>query len=523
MKNLHFIFLVIFLALFVSEEVYGQGGNCNCHPVNDLTITISGSDNGVHDASGLTNVCIEGTGIFSGTIINLSADAVICIDEEVTYEFGSAITDNDDENWGQIWPGTWTVNNYGKFIGSTVLTLQDGQTFNNYSYGDYESYGDVDADLFIEAGFYIRPGGEGREENDQFNIDEGGEFNNYGSINISGDFVNNGEFLSDIDAIINVGNEFHNESGTSDILTLRAYGEITNTGEITLRGVIESVTDGFRNARDDDSGTVIGVGSPCVMIKVATFIENNGDASLLDGENGSIILDSGEENYDRSGNEEPGVYAVGQADDVNITGECFSRLAAVLPVLWDGFSAEYITYDKSIKLDWSTSKEWENNHFEIERSVDGVDKYQEIGRVAAVGWSDLISYYSFKDTEPPINAERLYYRIKQVDLDGGYSYSKTLMVEMPTINYTHGVWKVYPNPTKGEWLKLVLTKKEQYKGELINFRIFNTINATAYQKVTSLAELNYELAETVRNFSSGLVVLELRWGESAEYIKVINR
>ncbi|WP_186753542.1 hypothetical protein [Echinicola salinicaeni] len=522
MKNLHFIFLVIFLALFVSREVYGQ--SCSCHPVNDLTITISGSDNGSYDATGFTNICIEGVGTFSGTITNLSDGAIICIDEEITYEFSSAITDNLDPNWGRIWSGNWTINNYGKFIGSTVLTLQDGQTFNNYSYGDYEAYGDVDADLLIEAGFYIRPGGEDREENDQFNIDEGGEFNNFGSVNISGDLVNNGIFNSISDeAIVNVGNEYHNESGTSDIFSLRAYGEITNTGVITLRGIVESVTDGFRNARDDDSGQVIGLGSPCVMIKTATFIENNGDASILDGDEGSIILDSGDENYDRSGDEVPGVYAVGQSDEVNISEECFSRLSAILPVLWQDFSLEYFSEpEQEIKINWSTSKEWENSHFEIERAVDGVEDYQLVGRVDAVGWSDLISYYSYKDSEFPINAERLYYRVKQVDLDGSYSYSETLMIALPEVHYTYGVWKFYPNPTRGESLRLALVKKEQYNGGPINFRIFNAINAIPYKKVHSLIELEQNIADMVSGFSNGLVVVELRWGERVEYIKVIN-
>ncbi|UCS94249.1 hypothetical protein KZP23_04240 [Echinicola marina] len=516
MKNLPFIFLVIFLALFYQGKVYGQ--SCNCHPVNDLTITISDSDNGSHDAAGKTNVCIEGAGTFSGTITNLSVGAIICIDEEVTYEFSSAITDNSDPDWGQIWPGTWTINNYGKFIGNTVITIQDGQVFNNYSYGDYEGYGDVDADLLVEAGFYIRPGGEGRDDNDQINIV--GEFNNYGSINVSGDIINDGEFISGEGAITNVGNEFHNESGFTETYSILVYGEITNTGTINLGGVMESVIGGFANQRNSDSGTVVTINS-CALIRTAGVINGNGGVYSQSDEVNNLVLYSYSEEEDRYDE-----YFEGEPEEFVLNGELLSEGDAcfsILPVEWNDFLVELLIDAKEVKIHWSTSKEWENSHFEIERSIDGVGKYQVIGRVDAVGWSDLISYYSYKDTELPIYAERLYYRIRQMDLDGSYSYSKTLLVEMPEINYKYGVWKAFPNPTKGEILNLILAKKEQYDGEVINFRIFNTLNASDYKKVNSLVELNQNIAETVRDFSNGLVVIELRWGENVEYIKVINR
>ena len=514
------------MALFAIERAEGQ--NCSCDSLNTIILVDEEIDSDSYSFAAGDSVCFEGSGTFVGTL-NFAGDFTLCIDEGITFEVSSDFTTPDSTNWGQIWSGNWVINNYGKFVGNTVITIQDGQVFNNYSFGDYDTYGDADSDLCIEAGFYIPPDippGEDcedyedvHESNDQLNIEEGGVFNNYGSINVSGDFVNNGEFNSDENAIINVGNEFHNESGDADFYSLRAYGEITNTGEITLRGIIESVTDGFRNARDGESGTVKGIGSPCVIIRTATFIENNGDDSVLDGELGTIVLDSRDRNYDRSGDENPEVYAVGQADQVNISEACL----AVLPVVWQGLHVDYFSGSgKGVNVYWSTLKEWETSHYEVERSIDGVDDFKPIGRVDAVGWSDIIVHYEFVDNELPFIAKRLYYRLKQVDLDGSYTYSETLMVALPEVKVSKGVWKVYPNPLDGKSVRIALMDEDFYQDEVIYFRVFNPISSSLYKAAASLGQLEILVPAELNNFSSGLVVLEIRWAEHVEYIKVIK-
>ncbi|MDN3668803.1 hypothetical protein QWY93_05630 [Echinicola jeungdonensis] len=508
MKRFYFLWAFCMSLFFTGVEIYGQ--SCT---ICDTTITVSGTESRIFDMPANAFVCITGSGVFNGEL-NLSDSSTVCIDEGITFEISSDFTQPNSANWGQMWSGSWVVNNYGKFVGNTVLTIQDGQVFNNYSYGDYQSYGDVDADLAIEAGFYIPPGGEGREENNQLNIENGGVFNNYGSINVSGDLVNNGEFNStEEEFIVNVGNEFHNESGNADIYSLRAHGEITNTGEITLRGIIESVTDGFRNARGSESGTVIGIGSPCVIIRTATFIENNGESSLLDGRLGTIVLDSGEDNYDRSGKEEQDVLQANEVTD----GECLR----ILPVVWQDIEAQFIQENKNVRIIWTTTKEWENSHFEIERSVDDAEDFKVIGKVEGLGWTSTLSHYEFVDEQLPFNATRIYYRVKQVDFDEEFVYSKVLSVKIPNAIVKSGVWRVYPNPIKGKRVSIELMKKQAYNGEVLRVRVIGPLHSTPFVSVSSVENLKTALEDALLILPKGLIVFEIQWGDKVEFIKMI--
>jgi hypothetical protein len=71
-------------------------------------------------------------------------------------------------------------------------------------------------------------------------------------------------------------------------------------------------------------------------------------------------------------------------------------------------------------INWKTSSEKNNNYFIIERSINGI-QFDSIGTVN----SDRLkttNYYTYTDIESPIDHD-IYYRLKQVDYDGNYSYS----------------------------------------------------------------------------------------------------
>ncbi|MEM6397117.1 MAG: choice-of-anchor B family protein [Bacteroidota bacterium] len=92
-----------------------------------------------------------------------------------------------------------------------------------------------------------------------------------------------------------------------------------------------------------------------------------------------------------------------------------------LPVEWAAF--ELRPTDSGIWLDWQTSTESGNSYFEVERaSVNGV--FSRIGRVEGAGFSEERTSYQFFDAEP-LSGFNLY-RIKQVDVDGTFTYSRLL-------------------------------------------------------------------------------------------------
>jgi hypothetical protein len=110
----------------------------------------------------------------------------------------------------------------------------------------------------------------------------------------------------------------------------------------------------------------------------------------------------------------------------------------VLPIDYISFEGERVSDE--VHLDWSTSSELRNDYFEVQRSANGFD-FQTIGAVQGAGTTTETSMYSFVD-ESPINSMN-YYRLKQVDLDGLYSYSNAIAIEF---DRDLNAISLYPNP-----------------------------------------------------------------------------
>lgn len=100
--------------------------------------------------------------------------------------------------------------------------------------------------------------------------------------------------------------------------------------------------------------------------------------------------------------------------------------------------------DNNVKLTWSTSMEEDFSEFVVEHSTDGVT-FREIGAVKGQGKNlyDVTSSYSFKDVRPFLG--RNYYRLKAVDIDNSFEYSKKIKVDVTG----EKSFSVYPNPSIG--------------------------------------------------------------------------
>lgn len=93
-----------------------------------------------------------------------------------------------------------------------------------------------------------------------------------------------------------------------------------------------------------------------------------------------------------------------------------------LPVELLQFGAS--TESENVHLKWSTASELNNDYFEIEKSMEGI-VFESIGKVKGAGTSQHIIQYSFIDALSfPIS----YYRLKQVDFDGTFTYSDVIKV-----------------------------------------------------------------------------------------------
>lgn len=98
--------------------------------------------------------------------------------------------------------------------------------------------------------------------------------------------------------------------------------------------------------------------------------------------------------------------------------------AWALPIELVYFSAE-LGNNASVQLDWATASEVNNSYFEVERSTNGKE-FTSINNQSGAGNSSSLRNYSFTD-EAPLSGVS-YYRLKQVDFDGKFTYSNLITV-----------------------------------------------------------------------------------------------
>ena len=95
-----------------------------------------------------------------------------------------------------------------------------------------------------------------------------------------------------------------------------------------------------------------------------------------------------------------------------------------LPVTWLSFEAHNLD-PLTNQLSWVTSSEVNSQLFVVERAYDN-ENFDEIGQVKAAGNSNKKQLYTFKDALDQSFQKAMQYRLKQIDIDGSFSYSKTI-------------------------------------------------------------------------------------------------
>ena len=151
----------------------------------------------------------------------------------------------------------------------------------------------------------------------------------------------------------------------------------------------------------------------------------------------------------------------------------------------------------NIKLKWSTITETNNDYFTIERSGNATD-FEAIGTVNGAGNSNSILNYQFteeSETVNCINGTKLYYRLKQTDYDGKYSYSNIAYVNC--CKNSDNLFAIGPNPNNG-YLQCTVSGTVNKQ---VNLKVFNTFGQNVYSN-------NYYLLNDVKTFNIDVSNLE---------------
>lgn len=113
---------------------------------------------------------------------------------------------------------------------------------------------------------------------------------------------------------------------------------------------------------------------------------------------------------------------------------------SLIPVELTSFTAEVLK--DGVVLNWRTATELNNSGFQVERSIDNKTFYQ-VGFVPGYGTTTEPKSYTFTDNT--VESGIYYYRLKQIDLNGTYSYSDVVNADVG-LPADYSLKHNYPNP-----------------------------------------------------------------------------
>jgi uncharacterized repeat protein (TIGR01451 family) len=125
----------------------------------------------------------------------------------------------------------------------------------------------------------------------------------------------------------------------------------------------------------------------------------------------------------------------------NNSATMVTGVSAPLPVELTRFVATAVAADA--RLNWTTASERNSKHFEVERSLDG-RTFERVSKLSAQGNKNQRTDYAYTDANVrALTTQPLYYRLRQVDLDGKVQYSA---VQAVRFTQAPGAVVIYPNP-----------------------------------------------------------------------------
>jgi hypothetical protein len=165
---------------------------------------------------------------------------------------------------------------------------------------------------------------------------------------------------------------------------------------------------------------------------------------------------------------------------------------------------ELISFTARVKAtgvltEWTTASEINNNYFVVERSRNGIE-FSNAGMINASGTTTERNSYSFFDTDPGTGI--IYYRLKQVDYDGNFSYSDIVAVKLGEI---FNEISVYPNPAND----IIRFEYESEKGTTVIARLTDLMGKVVYEEIIPVNKGMNSLQLDILNQPEGMYYLNI--------------
>jgi len=177
---------------------------------------------------------------------------------------------------------------------------------------------------------------------------------------------------------------------------------------------------------------------------------------------------------------------------------------------------EVVQNHRAASLKWITTNESNNAGFEIEKSIDGKQFYK-IGFVTGSGTTLTKSNYVFDDNQ---FFEKAFYRLKQLDYDGNFTYSPIRFLSaMPNSQE----YLVYPNPIHQN-LTIKSATTAGNKTDVDFCHLINSLGEIIYQKEGgNLLQIEKELNLIFGDLQSGIYILKLAQNSKVTSFKLVKK
>lgn len=433
--------------------------------------------------------------VFTNTYDNISAAST----DINLYKDGTAEgTNNVDPEFAD---GTWLMgcnkNQNAKFLNgqmpemiimSKCLNTAERIVIENYLSAKYNTtLASNDVYEQDDNGFDFEVAGIGQDTNGEFNRDAQGT--GLVRINLASNLDDN-EYLM-------WGND-----GT-------AISEI-NTTDVD-GAIIEARFDRvWRVSENDNTGAAVDVGTVRLTFDVSNvapafivgsdlrLLITRDDASFADNDvtpqAGSYNIDNQLVTFSNVDLQDGDYFTLGTTDNI----------ASPLPIALVSFTAAAVK--DLVALTWITASELNNDFFTIERSREAIE-WETVAQINGLGTTNIKNKYSILDERPYFGIS--YYRLKQTDFDGTFTYSKIVSVLLESTE----TLSIYPNPSRGSFTIKTGFKLENAKISAIDMR-----GRYIPLKVT---QAKYAADIQIQDSSPGIYILEINDGLSVFKQKVL--
>jgi len=177
--------------------------------------------------------------------------------------------------------------------------------------------------------------------------------------------------------------------------------------------------------------------------------------------------------------------------------------ASALPIQLSSFTGAIVK--NTVALNWTTASEINNSYFTIERS-GGLANFTAIGNVNSRGNSNQLQQYQFTDISALTGDN--FYRLKQVDKDGKYSYSKMVYVVFGNQPFI----QAYPNPAKGS------IKVAGLNNTAATLTVIDALGKPLYQYKTNGSDYTIN----IQSLAAGIYFIHIKQGEKVTTLKLVK-